>query len=87
MDAMVVTPISPHTMAMRPLVLSGGSRLTLHTFDRAEELVVTADGQEAVPLGPTTGSWSARESFRVRLVRFPGQTFFQTLRRKLNWAI
>jgi NAD+ kinase len=87
MDAILVTPISPHTMAMRPLVLSGESRLTLHTFDRADELVLTADGQEAVPLGPGDRVVVRKGERRVRLVRFPGQTFFQTLRRKLNWAL
>jgi NAD+ kinase len=87
MDALVVTPISPHTMAMRPLVLPAETRLTLHAFDRAEELVITADGQEAVPLAPDDRVIVQKGAHRVRLVRFPGQTFFQTLRRKLNWAI
>jgi NAD+ kinase len=87
MDALVVTPISPHTMAMRPLVLPADARLTLHAFDRAEELVVTADGQQAVAIGPNDRVVVRKGAFRVRLVRFPGQTFFQTLRRKLNWAI
>ncbi|CAN5799018.1 NAD(+)/NADH kinase [soil metagenome] len=87
MDALVVTPISPHTMAVRPLVLPAETRLTLHAFDRAEELVITADGQEAVPLAPDDRVVVQKGAKRVRLVRFPGQTFFQTLRRKLNWAI
>ncbi len=87
MDAMVVTPISPHTMAMRPLVLSGEARLTLHAFDRAEELVLTADGQDAVPIAADDRVVVQKGERRVRLVRFAGQTFFQTLRRKLNWAI
>jgi NAD+ kinase len=87
MEAFVVTPISPHTMAMRPLVLSSDVRLTLHAFDRAEDLVLTADGQEGVPVGSEDRVVVVRGRSRVRLVRLPGQTFFQTLRRKLNWAV
>ena len=87
MDALVVTPISPHTMAMRPLVLPSDARLTLHAFDRAEDLVLTADGQEGVPVGSDDRVVVVRGPSRVRLLRFPGQTFFQTLRRKLNWAV
>lgn len=87
MDALVVTPISPHTMAMRPLVLPSEARLVLHAFDRAEELVVTADGQDAVPLGPGDRVVVRKGAHRVHLLRLPGQTFFQTLRRKLNWAV
>jgi NAD+ kinase len=87
MDALVVTPISPHTMAMRPLVLPSDARLTLHAFDRAEDLVLTADGQEGVPVGSEDRVVVVRGPSRVRLLHFPGQTFFQTLRRKLNWAV
>jgi NAD+ kinase len=87
MEAFVVTPISPHTMAMRPLVLSSDVRLTLHAFDRAEDLVLTADGQEGVPVGSDDRVVVVRGRSRVRMVRIPGQTFFQTLRRKLNWAV
>lgn len=87
MDALVVTPISPHTMAMRPLVLPAETRLVLHAFDRAEELVLTADGQEAVSIGAEDRVVVRKGAHRVHLLRLPGQTFFQTLRRKLNWAI
>ncbi len=87
MDALVVTPISPHTMAMRPLVLPAEARLVLHAFDRAEELVLTADGQDAVPLGPEDRVVVRKGAHRVHLLRLPGQSFFQTLRRKLNWAV
>jgi NAD+ kinase len=87
MDAVVVTPISPHTMAMRPLVLSAEARLVLRALDRAEELVMTADGQEAVPIAPGDRVLVRKGAHRVHLVRLPGQTFFGTLRRKLNWAV
>lgn len=87
MTSLVVTPISPHTLAMRPLVLPAEGVLTIRALDRAEDLVLTADGQEAAPVGPS-GEVEVRPSTRrVILVRFPGQTFFDTLRRKLNWAI
>jgi len=86
-EALVVTPISAHTMAMRPLVLPAEARLTLHAFDRADDLVLTADGQEAVPIGAEDRVVVEKGPHAVSLVRFPGQTFFQTLRRKLNWAI
>ncbi len=87
MDAVVVTPISPHTMAMRPLVLSAEARLVLHAFDRADDLVMTADGQEVVPIGAGDRVIVRKGAHRVHMVRLPGQTFFGTLRRKLNWAI
>ena len=86
MECIVVTPISPHTMAMRPLVLPDHVLLTIRALDRYEELVVTADGQEVYPLPPGAKVKVQKGPVRVRLVRFEGQTFFDTLRRALNWA-
>jgi NAD+ kinase len=87
MDCIVVTPISPHTMAMRPLVLPDHVQLTIRALDRYEEMVVTADGQEAFPLAPDAQVQIEKGPERVSLVRFEGQTFFGTLRRALNWAV
>lgn len=87
MSAVVVTPISPHTLAMRPLVLPARGILTVQATEGAGDLVLTADGQTALPLAPQDRIvvWPGRE--RVALVRFPGQAFFDTLQRKLNWAV
>jgi NAD+ kinase len=87
MDCVVVTPISPHTMAMRPLVLPDHVHLTIRALDPVEDLVVTADGQVAYPLDPTDRVVVEKGRGRVSLVRFPGQTYFDTLRRVLNWAV
>ncbi len=87
MDCIAVTPISPHTMAMRPLVLSDHVLLTIRAVDRTEELVVTADGQEACPVSAGDRVVVEKGAERVPLVRFEGQTFFGTLRRALNWAV
>ena len=87
MDCIVVTPISPHTMAMRPLLLPDHVRLTIHALEAYEDLVVTADGQEAFPLAPGDKVVVEKGNERVSLVRLQGQTFFGTLRRALKWAV
>ncbi len=86
-ECIAVTPISPHTMAMRPLVLPDAVLLSIRALDRCEELVVTADGQLGVPLDPGDRVLVEKGEESVLLVRFPGQTFFDTLRRVLNWAV
>jgi NAD+ kinase len=87
MDCLVVTPISPHTMAMRPLVLPADEHLVVQAVDRVEDLVVTSDGQVACELDPGDRVVIQRGANRVQLVRFAGQTYFDTLRRVLNWAV
>lgn len=86
-ECLVVTPISAHTLAMRPLVLPAGCRLTIRGLDRMEGLVVTEDGQVATPFPPDHEIVVRKGRVPIALVRFPRQTFFSTLRRKLNWAI
>jgi NAD+ kinase len=87
MSSVIVTPISPHTFAMRPLVLPARGTLTIRAVDRADDLVLTADGQTTLHLAAGDRLEVRPSEDRVALVRFPGQTFFDTLRRKLNWAI
>ena len=86
LDAIAVTPISPHTLALRPLVLPGTEKVVIRAHDRESSLVLTGDGQVAVPLGDRDEVTVGTGPTRVKLVRLPGSTFVSTLRGKLNWA-
>jgi NAD+ kinase len=85
-DCIVATPICPHTLGVRPLVLPAGEVLTLEVLSPSEELILTIDGQEHERLVPGQKVVVQRAERPVCLVRFPGQTFFSTLRRKLRWG-
>jgi NAD+ kinase len=85
-DCIVATPICPHTLAVRPLVLPAAETVEVKVLSPAEELILTVDGQEGAPLLPGDRLVVRRVSTPLRLVRFPGQTFFGTLRRKLRWG-
>jgi len=86
LETIVVTPVSAHTLAVRPVILPATVEVTLHTDAVAEELLVTVDGQ----VGTTFSSGemlSVRRAERgVLIVRFPGTSFFTTLRQKLAWG-
>ncbi len=82
----VATPICPHTLSVRPLVLPADETVTVEVLSPTEELILTIDGQEHERLLPGAVIVVSRAPNPVRLVRFPGQTFFSTLRRKLNWG-
>jgi len=82
----VATPICPHTLGVRPLVLPSDETVTVDVLSPTEELILTIDGQEHERLTPGARIIVSRAPNPVRLVRFPGQTFFSTLRRKLNWG-
>ena len=83
----LITPICPHSLAVRPLVVPADADVRIQSIDRSEELVLTVDGQEVRPLGPDDVVLVERSELAVALVRLPDGSFFSTLRRKLGWAI
>jgi len=87
MGCIIVTPICPHTLAVRPLVISEKETVTVCPLDRGGTLVLTVDGQEAAELSLGESVVIRQAEARVNLVRISGQTFFSTLRQKLNWAV
>jgi NAD+ kinase len=86
LDVLLVTPISAHTLGIRPLVLSATSEIVVRPDDAPEELMVTVDGQGGSTLGVGETLVVARAAAGVIIVRFPGQSFFSTLRQKLGWG-
>jgi NAD+ kinase len=86
LDCIIATPICPHTLAVRPLILSATETVSVEVLFPTEELILTIDGQQATMLMPGDRLIVSRARTPLRLVRFPGQTFFSTLRRKLAWG-
>lgn len=86
MGCIIVTPICPHTLAVRPLLIHAQETVTVKSLEM-ETLVLTVDGQAEANLSIGESVVIRQSSTRVQLVRFPGQSFFSTLRQKLNWAI
>ncbi len=84
-DCLTVTPIAPHTLALRPVVLPPHLTVRIAPVEGESEMIVTLDGQEGFTL-PTGGVRVYRSDDAVQLVRFAGQSFFETLRRKLRWG-
>lgn len=83
----VITPICPHTLAVRPLVVPAQRAVTIQAIERAEELVLTVDGQVGQELSAGDRVVVSRGPQDFVVLRLPGYTFFSTLRRKLNWAV
>ena len=87
LNCFLVTPILPHTLAVRPLVMPGDEEITVTILDRGEPLHLTVDGREGTELRPTDRVVVRMGRSQLRLVRLPNHSFFATLRRKLNWAV
>ncbi|MEO7456622.1 MAG: NAD(+)/NADH kinase [Gemmatimonadaceae bacterium] len=86
LETMIVTPVSAHTLALRPLVLPPTSELTVRVEDGPDELLVTVDGQVGATFGAGETLVVRRSSRPVTIVRFPDASFFATMREKLHWG-
>ena len=86
-ECILATPICPHTLVVRPLVLPTGVELHMEAIAPAAELMLTVDGQDGERLQPGQRLVVRRAPADVELIRFPEHTFFDTLRRKLHWAL
>lgn len=86
-ECIAVTAICPHTLAVRPLVVPVDARIRIRAVDRPDDIVLTVDGREGEVLKAGDSVVVERGDVEIPLVRFPGQSFFATMRRKLNWAI
>jgi len=86
LETILVTPISAHTLAIRPVVVAATSAVTVQADGAAEELMITVDGQTGATFGTGDVLTVRRARKTIQVVRFPGSSFFSTLREKLGWG-
>lgn len=86
-DAMVLTPIAPHALSNRPVVLPATATVVLRpVIEPQSELVATFDGQFGVELRPGDAIVVTRAERVVTLLRVTERTHFDMLREKLRWG-
>lgn len=86
LETILVTPVSAHTLAIRPLVLPPTFEVTVQVEDGPDELLVTVDGQVGATFGVGEALVVQRSPHPVPIVRFREGDFFATMREKLHWG-
>jgi len=86
LNAMLLTPICPHTLTQRPLVLDGRVCLTVRLKTESETVMVIMDGQEGIELRMGDVIEIARSPYDLLVLRDPRKSYYQTLREKLKWG-
>ena len=87
LDSMVLTPICPHTLTNRPIVLPPTSVVRVTLASRDEEVVLTLDGQVGVELEGGSSFTVKRSEKPLKVFRSPFDTYFNILRTKLHWGV
>lgn len=82
---LVITPVSPHNLNVRPIIVSDESEISFEIEGRAEKFLISLDSR-STSISSEVKLSVRKESFCARLVKLPHYHFFDTLRQKLNWG-
>lgn len=85
-EAVVLTPIAPHTLTVRPMVLPADATITCQVLQNDQPYVFAADGRSTMFDEHGLEFSVERAPHTVNLIKLPGQHFFHTLRSKLMWG-
>lgn len=86
MEAIIINPISPHTLAARPVVIPGDKEVRIVVQSAPSEVSLSADGQVETQLAPGQSARISLADYRIKLVSYRGRSFYDVLRAKLNWG-
>lgn len=85
-ESLIISPISPHNLTIRPIILSGKSRLRLVVEGRSNEYLVTSDFRfKRLPFMEELSI--KRAPVKLKTVMLSGRDFYSTLRNKLMWGV
>jgi NAD+ kinase len=85
-DVIILTPICPHTLTIRPLVLPADRELKIRVVSQPHEVLFSYDGQVYEIAEYPFEVRIIRSGFSVNMIQLPGHSYFDTLRTKLMWG-
>ena len=82
----VITPVSPHNLTVRPIIVSDSSVISFRIEGRSKRFLVSLDSRIA-SVDSSVQLTVKKADFKVNLIQLEGQHYFKTLRQKLNWGL
>lgn len=83
---LIITPVSPHNLNVRPLVVSDNCTITLEIESRSDFFMASLDSRSTI-IKSGTKLQIKKHDFEAKLIKFDGYSFVNTLRKKLNWGL
>ncbi|NNE90557.1 MAG: NAD(+)/NADH kinase [Verrucomicrobiales bacterium] len=85
-EVFAITPICPHALTNRPIVVSDQARIDLEIPDQRDQLLMMVDGQRVARMDRSATIQIRRATFDLPLITLPGSTFYGVLHQKLGWS-
>lgn len=86
LDAMIITPMFPHSLSARPLVIKSDCKIDIKFPPEANSVAVTCDSQVVMPINPTDYVVIKKSKNQLKLIHSRDYDYFKTLSTKLSWA-
>ena len=83
--SLVITPIAPHNLTARPLVIPDDTEITLRVTGREDQYLVSLDSRISSVKNESILKIK-KTDYKIKMVEIPGETFLKTLRNKLLWG-
>ncbi len=84
-DALCLTPVAPHSMTLRPIVVDGNAEIALSVESRSQNFLLAVDGRSTTMKQGTTIT-VRKAAHTVNMVKLQGKSYFDTLREKMMWG-
>lgn len=81
----VITPVSPHNLNVRPIIVSDDNEISFKIEGRSEKFLISLDSR-STPIDASVKLKVKKAEFSAKLVKFASYSYFDTLRQKLNWG-
>ena len=85
-DAFIITPVSPHALTNRPLVVRDSAEIAVIVRSTPDEAFITVDGQRGEQVFQGDQVLCRKSAHKIHLLRLSSRTFFDVLRTKLKWG-
>src|SRR5271169_3292022 len=85
-ESFIITPICPHTLTDRPVVVRDSSAIELKLMGNSESVFLTLDGQKGIPMQSDDRIRITRSPQCLKLIQPPKKSYFEILRNKLKWG-
>src|SRR4030043_1686745 len=86
LHTLIITPICPHTLTNRPIVIPDDVEVRALLKSKEEEVILTLDGQQGFPLEFEDVVEVKKAEGRILLIKSPHRNYFEVLREKLKWG-
>jgi NAD+ kinase len=85
-QSLILTPISPHTLTHRPLIVPGNAEIEVTLTSKDDGAMATLDGQVGIAMTQGDTVVIQASEHRTKLIRFPESHYYEVLREKLKWG-